>query len=409
MSMKLKFKPCIAMILGGMILAFGIYNIHSISPVTEGGILGLVLLCEHWFSVSPAVSGVILNALCYGFGWRVLGNSFIGYSAIAGVSFSGFYALFEMFPPVYADISKIPILAALLGALFVGVGVGIAVRFGGAPTGDDAIALGVSEKTGLDIKWVYLISDSVVLLLSLTYIPAGKIFYSFVTVIASGMLISIINRIGKEEKQCHKEEMCDKEDDRVLVGTTKGPMQLLLAIEHKFYHIPAVRISKEMLPIKYVAIYQSVSKFGKDAGVTYYGEVIKCSRLRRKKISEIPKDSDTLYYRFDVKEWKKLKNRIEAKGRDVISITTTLSALLESRTVTELYLKNEKERRVYSALSDFISKNSDALDFEDALISSEGENVTVYKQGKVCFSFAKQDFVRDPVSVTGITANMLYK
>ena len=58
----MKIKPSIAMILGGMILAFGIYNIHSISPVTEGGTLGLILLCEHWLSVSPAISGFMFSA-----------------------------------------------------------------------------------------------------------------------------------------------------------------------------------------------------------------------------------------------------------------------------------------------------------------------------------------------------------
>lgn len=408
MSMKLKIKPCIAMIIGGMILAFGIYNIHSISPVTEGGILGLILLCEYWFSISPAVSGIVLNALCYGFGWYVLGNKFIGYSAIAGISFSGFYAVLEMFPPIYPQIADFPIAAALLGAVFVGVGVGVAVRYGGAPTGDDAVALGMSEKTGIDIKWIYLISDSAVLLLSLTYIPVEKIFYSFITVIVSGQLISIINKIGKVKKENHEETQKEK-DERVLVGTTRGPMQLLSAIEHQFYHIPASRVSKDMLPIKYVAIYQSVSKFGRNAGISYYGEVVKCSRLRRNKISEIPKDSDAVYYRFDVKEWKKLKKPIAAKGRDVVSIITTLSALLESSTVTELYLKSEKERHIYSALTGFIEENFDTANFEDALFTSDGNNIIVYKQGKVCFSFAKNDFIQDPVAVVEITANMLYK
>ncbi|MBE6912268.1 MAG: YitT family protein [Ruminococcaceae bacterium] len=405
----MKIKPSIAMILGGMILAFGIYNIHSISPVTEGGTLGLILLCEHWLSVSPAISGFFLNALCYGFGWCVFGNKFIGYSAIAGISFSGFYALFELFPPLFPQIANYPIIASVAGAVFVGIGVGVAVRFGGAPTGDDAIAMGVSEKTGLDIKWIYLISDGVVLLLSLTYIPMEKILYSLITVIISGQIISAVNSIGKGRKNPKTKGLSDKEDACVLVGTTKGPMQLLTAMKYNFYHIPAIRISKDMLPIKFVAIYQSVSKFGKDAGVTYYGEVVKCSRLKRRKIREIPKESDALYYRFDVKSWEKLQKPIVTNGKDIISITTTLSALLESHTTTELLLKDKRERLIYRAVSGLISQNADTIDFEDAFFTLEEENITVYKQGKVCFLFSKQDFVCDPVSITKIIANMLYK
>ena len=41
---------------GSFILAFGLYNIHSQSGVTEGGVLGLILLLDHWFGLSPSIS-----------------------------------------------------------------------------------------------------------------------------------------------------------------------------------------------------------------------------------------------------------------------------------------------------------------------------------------------------------------
>ena len=52
-------------VIGGAILAFGLHNVHALSGVTEGGILGATLLFRHWFGVSPAVSGLIMNAICY--------------------------------------------------------------------------------------------------------------------------------------------------------------------------------------------------------------------------------------------------------------------------------------------------------------------------------------------------------
>ena len=65
-------------VIGSGILAFGLYNVHALSGVTEGGVLGLTLLLDHWFSISPAGSSLVLNALCYLLGWRVLGKRFIG-------------------------------------------------------------------------------------------------------------------------------------------------------------------------------------------------------------------------------------------------------------------------------------------------------------------------------------------
>ena len=42
----------IAMILlGTAILSFGIHNIHQRTAITEGGIIGLVLLINHWLGV----------------------------------------------------------------------------------------------------------------------------------------------------------------------------------------------------------------------------------------------------------------------------------------------------------------------------------------------------------------------
>ena len=61
-----------------------------------------------------------------------------------------------------------PLVAAILGAVFVGIGTGICVRIGGAICGDDALAMSISHITRLRIEWVYLISDLTVLGLSLT-------------------------------------------------------------------------------------------------------------------------------------------------------------------------------------------------------------------------------------------------
>ena len=56
---ELKVSSIVILILGSAILAFGLYNIHSVSNVTEGGILGLTLLLEYWLGISPSVSGFI--------------------------------------------------------------------------------------------------------------------------------------------------------------------------------------------------------------------------------------------------------------------------------------------------------------------------------------------------------------
>ena len=174
--------------------------VESASGVTEGGVLGLTLLLEHWFGISPSISGLVLNGACYALGLTLLGREFIFYSFIAGGGFSLFYAIFERFPPLWPQIAQMPLAASVAGAAFVGVGVGLCIRANAAPTGDDSLALSLSHHFKIGIQWVYLLGDLIVLALSLTYIPFSKIIYSLLTVVLSGQLIGLIQKAGKPKK-----------------------------------------------------------------------------------------------------------------------------------------------------------------------------------------------------------------
>ena len=189
---KLKPQNCIIAFLSSAFQAFGMYNIHAVSDITEGGVLGATLLLEHWFAVSPAVSGFVLNAVCYFLGWKTLGKEFIAYSLIAATGFSAAYGICEQFPPLWPEIASYPLLAAFVGAMFIGIGAGLCVRAGGATCGDDALAMSQSHITKMPIQWIYLISDLTVLGLSLSYIPVSKILYSLLTVVLSGQIIGFL-------------------------------------------------------------------------------------------------------------------------------------------------------------------------------------------------------------------------
>ena len=197
MFAKLDMKCCIIAVCSSAFLAFGLYQVHSLSGVTEGGVLGMTLLLEHWFGISPAISGAVLNLLCYLMGWRLLGKEFIAYSLMATTGFSLSYAFFERFNPLWPQLADMPLTAAVLGAIFVGIGAGLCIRVGGAPGGDDALAMSISHLSGWKIEWVYLLTDITVLALSLSYIPLDRMKYSFLTVILSGQIIGWLQN-GKD-------------------------------------------------------------------------------------------------------------------------------------------------------------------------------------------------------------------
>ena len=138
---------------------------------------------------------------CYLLGWKILGKDFIIYSLISTAGFSASYKVFEQFPLLWPQLYDMPLLAAVLGALFIGIGVGMCVRVGGAPGGDDALAMSLSHLFGWDIQWAYLLSDLTVLALSATYIPLSKLWYSLLTVVLSGQLVGIVQRAKWTKKK----------------------------------------------------------------------------------------------------------------------------------------------------------------------------------------------------------------
>ena len=188
----LSLRKIIWIMIGALICSFGIHNIHQRTGITEGGVIGMMLLVEHWLGVSPAYITPVLDIICYVLAFKYLGGRFIKISIISTLSVSLFYKVWELFPPMLPDLSAYPLLAAISGGIFVGIGIGIIVRQGGSGGGDDALALTISKLTHCRLSRSYLFTDLVVLGLSLTYIRFLKIVFSIITVTVSSYLIDCI-------------------------------------------------------------------------------------------------------------------------------------------------------------------------------------------------------------------------
>lgn len=186
------------LVLGAAILAFGLFNVHAQSRITEGGVLGATLLIRRWTGITPAISEVVLDIICYALGVKFLGRDFLKRAIVATGCYAAFYVVNEQIGYILPDMSGQPLLAAVVGGIFVGVGVGLVVRAGGAAGGDDALALVIAKAFRVDVSRAYLITDAIVLLLSLSYIPFANIACSMITVTLSSFIIGRIHSLGKK-------------------------------------------------------------------------------------------------------------------------------------------------------------------------------------------------------------------
>ena len=58
-------KRLALLLLGTAVLSFGMHNIHRRVGITEGGVLGMVLLLDHQLSLPPWLMTPVLDITCY--------------------------------------------------------------------------------------------------------------------------------------------------------------------------------------------------------------------------------------------------------------------------------------------------------------------------------------------------------
>ena len=184
---------------GTFILSFGIYNFYYQNGITEGGVLGILLILKNIFGVEVSLSNIVVDGILVLIGFKVLGKEFFGYTLCASFEFSVIYGIFEKVGFLVTVNSNL--LAAILGGASVGIGCAIIMNAGGASGGDDALAIVLSKLLRFRIGIIYLISDVSVLLLSLVYMPASSLIYSAISVVISGQIIDLLYKEKKKVPQ----------------------------------------------------------------------------------------------------------------------------------------------------------------------------------------------------------------
>lgn len=197
---KETLKSILLIMIGATILSFGSYNFNYQNNVTEGGVLGLLLLMQQIFNISPSITSVIIDFSLFAIGTKFFGKRFLLYSVLSTITFSTTYKIWESLGFLIPSFTNNMLIASILAGIGVGVGVGLVVRGGGASGGDDVIALLGNKLLKLKVNHVYLVTDAIVLLMSLVYLDIKQVFFSIIAVTISGKIISIIYKDDEDNK-----------------------------------------------------------------------------------------------------------------------------------------------------------------------------------------------------------------
>ena len=191
----------------------------------------------------------------------------------------------------------------------------------------------------------------------------------------------------------------------VLIGTLRSKAQLQVCLEGNFYYIPTKLIKYENLPVHYVALFQTPRIFSNNAGIYYYGEVLRTALVKRKNIREIHMthgNPDEAYYRFQIKEWIPVTRPILPKEAGFVCEFTNRFLLENVEYEPELLLQSEEEYRFYMEIKRRTGKamddNESSAGFklgELKVLFDEGR-IQVFKYGKAAGNCSILEFSRRP-------------
>lgn len=194
----------------------------------------------------------------------------------------------------------------------------------------------------------------------------------------------------------------------VLLGTFRDVQQFNTCFDKKMYYIPAKEVDDKDLPIHYVALYQTINKFGAEAGIRYYGEVLRTALVRRESIKEVPvrrNNGQEMYYRFFIREWKELQKPIRPREVGFTKNYTNLFLLEHSEYIPELLFQNEEEYRFYAELKRNVNSAeindvgaNIGFEYEDTKFIFAGENILAIRGDEIVEQIPVANFSRKPAA-----------
>ena len=138
-------RDTIIVIIGNLILAFGVAVFAVPSDLIVAGATGIALIVCEFISVNYATVVFVINMAMLLLGFIVLGKKFAAGTILSSIIFPFFLAMFESMPQLQHLTSDM-LLSTIYAGLFTGLGCGIVFRIGYSTGGTDIPPIIINKK-----------------------------------------------------------------------------------------------------------------------------------------------------------------------------------------------------------------------------------------------------------------------
>ncbi|MGG1398518.1 YitT family protein [Bacillus salipaludis] len=181
-------KKMVVIGFGSTLIGIGLNGFIIPFHLINGGFIGISLIINYLWGLKAGLIFILLNFPVYMFAFKSDPLYFM--NGIIGAIISGL--MIELLIPLNGVIHLPIISSVIIGAVIIGIGVGVMLRNHISPGGMDLLALLLAKWSKVNVGVIIFAMDTVIIFAALFLLQDAKLFYSLLIVSIVGLLASLI-------------------------------------------------------------------------------------------------------------------------------------------------------------------------------------------------------------------------
>ena len=180
----------IFVIIGGIIAGYSLEAILLPNRISDGGVTGISIMLSSVTEISLGIFIIVINIPFLFLGYKQMGKTFAIRSSLGILSLSISTSFMHHVPTV---IEGNPFLVIVSGGFLLGVGMGIALRNGGALDGTDVLAVLIARKTPFSTSDIIIAINVVIFSCAVSVFGIEGAISSLISYFIATKIINVID------------------------------------------------------------------------------------------------------------------------------------------------------------------------------------------------------------------------
>lgn len=187
--MKQKILNLVYIIIGNIFIALAVNTLILENHIIVGGTSGIGNVLNHYFNIPVSLSVGCLNVCLFLVGLFFIGKKFAMTTLLSTFLFPIILQFFETHSMFHHYLED-PLLAAILAACLVGVGIGLILKANASTGGVDILAILLNKKFGFPVHIVLNCIDLSILVLQFTFNDTIHVIYGIMIVMITSVVLN---------------------------------------------------------------------------------------------------------------------------------------------------------------------------------------------------------------------------